>query len=212
MKYLIYLLLSLILISCKSYDCINAYTKQELDKNTNENIVSIINKRKLNKREILKTYKGVIRGNYTTRAKAYNQLDYDYLKQKYYNNDTLLKSFNKDFIALERLKNQGKPYNKKEYKTVKRKTERDIKNWSKKQIKKIGFDISSKNDKNKNNENVIYEYSISEPVFTQNDDKALFVVSIYRRNTNSFDDFVIIMEKINNKWLFLEKVQSTNLH
>jgi len=181
--------------------------KEEIHKNNNSKVVSKIDNKKLSKTDILKTYIGVNRGNYNTRAKTFTQEDYEYLKFKYYP-DTISYTSNKELIVLERAKKQGKVYDIQKYEKLKKQSLKDIKFWSDKEVKGFGFENLQIDVENK----AAYLYSISEPIFTKHNKKALFFVSIFKNNDNSHENFVIIMRKEKNDWIFLEKVESTILH
>lgn len=209
MKKLIYFFLIPSMISCSTNNCLATYTVQEISKNKKSNIISIINKRKLDNSRTLKTYFGINRGKYNTRAKSFNQEDFEYMI-KNLKSDSINYEKNKELIVLERLKLQKKPYDEKKFNILKKETNDFIEFWSEKDIKRMGFkNKSPNNDKNQNN---IFEYSFSEPILTENNEKALFSVSISKKYPNTYDDFIIIMQKTNGKWVFLEKVESTILH
>lgn len=197
------------MISCSTNNCLATYTAQEISKNKKYNIISIINKRKLDNSRTLKTYFGINRGKYNTRAKSFNEEDFEYMI-KNLKSDSINYEKNKELIVLERLKLQKKHYDEKKFNILKKEINDLIEFWSDKDIKRMGFkNKSSNNDKNQNN---IFEYSFSEPILTKNNKKALFSVSISKKNQNSYEDFLIIMQKTNGKWVFLEKVESSILH
>lgn len=209
MKKLIYFFLITSMISCSTNNCLATYTAQEISKNKKYNIISIINKRKLDNSRTLKTYFGINRGKYNTRAKSFNEEDFEYMI-KNLKSDSINYEKNKELIVLERLKLQKKHYDEKKFNILKKEINDLIEFWSDKDIKRMGFkNKSSNNDKNQNN---IFEYSFSEPILTKNNKKALFSVSISKKNQNSYEDFLIIMQKTNGKWVFLEKVESSILH
>ena len=196
-------------MSCSSHICLSTYTLQEISNNKKSNVISIINYRKLDNSRTLKTYFGINRGNYNTRAKSFNQMDYNYLRNNFIPDSINYKS-KKELITLERLKLQNKTYDEKRYNTLKKESENFMQFWSEKDIKKFGFNTDSLNEKEKNYK--IFEYSISDPIFTEDNKKALFSVSISKKDSKSYEDFLIIMKKIKNKWILLEKTQSTILH
>ena len=94
-KYILLLLISLMLFSCSSNRPLSLFMKDEMNKNKEQKIISILYSRKTNPLDILNVYSGLKIGNRkSSQAKSFTQKEYDELYVKY-KNDTIAEYWNK---------------------------------------------------------------------------------------------------------------------
>lgn len=183
-KIIISLIISLLFISCSSNRCIEVFMKDEIAKNKEQKITSVLFSRKSSTLKVLEIYRGLKIGNrMSSQAKSFNQEDYDMLYTQY-KNDTILEYWNK---------NESKRLN----------FERITK------INEISKNPQFLNDSSAPSET--YFYSLSKPIFI-NKNHALFSLLVSKGVQSIIKDDVIIMKKEKGKWVFLEKVHNTDLY
>lgn len=150
--------------------------------NDKKQVISVLTDKKLETASILTMYIGRKRGNFNTQAKTFNQKKYNYLINKY-KNDTLIEFWNK----------------------------KECENFKFSSLLKMNEISNYRDSINKlNDKNIVYRYSLSKPIF--NNKQAFFAIFKTSSLGNVIEDCVIIMKKENEKWIFIEKVNSSVLH
>lgn len=182
-RILINISLFFFFISCSTNNCIESYLKEKKSNNIGK-VASVLTDQKIDVANTLNVYQGRTRGQRDSRAKSFNQEDYDFLR-KQYKNDTIIeywsKKESKDFEFMSLVKRGG--------------------------LSRLRDSISS------TNENLdVYNYNLSKPIFTKNKKLALFSILVTKQPHTTIENSVIIMKKSNGKWIEVENVNSTALH
>ena len=173
-----------LLISCSSSnECLKSYLKKEIYKNKNSRIESMLMDEQLATLKILSIYKGVKIHTMDSKAKSFDQKDYDILYNKYKG----------DSIKQKWTKKDSRSFGFKEIIGAK-----EIKNYS------INEDFLTFQSKN-------YFYSTSNPIYI-NKSRALFWVIKFKPLNQIIESYVIIMKKEKKNWIFVERVEDQTFY
>lgn len=178
-----YILLLFILASCSSSKV--ALINSYLKEDINKNNYknnSVIVKEKEKPSEAIRIVFGWKEKNKYTGSQQVDEKDYTFLTAKY-KNDTIQKYWNDNEFSINNL-------SIKEYKQIE--------------------ELFKK--KTYNTTDLINGYSFSEPIFIKNKNLAFFKVYKFQNHSRIVQSFVVVMKKMDSKWIEIEKIEDTNIY